>query len=96
MQKELIVGTWEGYTQMGDIRLRLFTVPVRFQDGSNSTARAEGIIAAWQCPCGEELPPVGRAYFQFGHDCHTVCPNCGRTFRVHRDAQKRTSFVEEI
>ena len=81
---------------MGDIRLRLFTVPIRFQNGSRSTARAEGIIAAWQCPCGEELPLVGRAYFQFGHDCHTVCPNCDRTYRVHRDAQKRTSFVEEI
>ena len=81
---------------MGDTRLRLFPVPVRFQDGSTSTARAKGIVAAWHCPCGEELPLVGRAYFQFGHDCHIVCPACGRAYRVHRDAQKRTSFVEEI
>lgn len=80
---------------MADIRLVLRTVPVRFLDGTTSTARAEGIIAAWLCPCGEALPLVGRAYFQFGHDCHTVCPNCQRVYRVHRDVNKRTSYVEE-
>ena len=81
---------------MGDIMLRLRTVPVRFLNGTTSTARAEGIIAAWYRPCGEALPLVGRAYFQFGHDCHTVCPNCQRVYRVRRDTQKRTSLVEEV
>ncbi len=81
---------------MADIELKLFTVPVTFRDGSISNARAEGIGAAWHCPCGEELPLVGRAYFQFGHLCHTVCPNWGRAYRVNRDANKRTSSVEEI
>ncbi len=81
---------------MADIKLNLFTVPVDLKDGSKLVARAEGIIAAWSCPCGEKLPLVGRAYFQFGHDCHTICPKCNRKFRVHRDKQKRTSSVEEI
>lgn len=81
---------------MADIRLVLRTVPVRFLNGKVSTARAEGIIASWLCPCGEALPLVGRAYFQFGHDCHTVCPNCNRVYRVFRDASKRTSYVAEI
>lgn len=81
---------------MGDIMLILRTVPVRFLDGTTSIARAEGIIAAWHCSCGEALPLVGRAYFQFGHDCHTVCPNCHRIYRVRRDAQRRTSLVEEV
>lgn len=81
---------------MGDIRLNLRTVPVRFRDGTTASARAEGIIAAWHCPCGETLPLVGRAYFQFGHDCHTMCPKCQSVYRVRRDAEKRASFVEEV
>ena len=80
----------------GDVELRLSIVPVQFKDGSTSEARAEGIIAAWHCPCGEKLPLVGRAYFIYGHNCHTLCPHCNRKFRVHRDKQKRTEFVEEI
>jgi hypothetical protein len=81
---------------MADIRLKDYTVPVKFKDGSSSVGRAEGIVAAWQCQCGEALPLVGRAYFQFGHDCHTVCSACNRSYRVMRDQQKRTSAVEEI
>ena len=80
---------------MADVQLRLFTVPVNFTDGSEGTAQAEGLIAAWHCPCQRTLPLVGRAYFQFGHDPITTCPECGRRYRVHRDEDKRTSYVAE-
>ena len=81
---------------MADIKLELFEVPVTFRDETTSTARAEGIDAAWLCPCGDKLPLVGRAYFQFGHQCHTICPSCNRAYRVLRDEAKRTSCVKEI
>jgi hypothetical protein len=81
---------------MADIQLKLFKVPVQFRDGTQAEARAEGIIAAWSCKCDGGLPLVGRAYFQFGHDCHTVCPTCNRRYRVFRDPQKRACRVEEI
>lgn len=81
---------------MADIKLTLFTVPVEFLDGSKATARAEGNNAAWNCGCGEQLPLLGRCYFQFGHDCHTVCPHCGRSYRVLRDAAKKARKVEEF
>lgn len=41
------------------------------------------------------MPLLGRCYFQFGHDCHTVWPDCGRRYRVQRDANKRTQSVSE-
>lgn len=81
---------------MADIELKLFTVPVTFADGTSAYARAEGNNAAWHCRCGQSMPLLGRCYFQFGHDCHTVCPDCSRTYRVLRDAKKKTKSVEEI
>lgn len=81
---------------MADIRLDLFTVPVIFLDGSRSTARAEGNNAAWHCKCSNAMPLLGRCYFQFGHNCHTICPDCNRSYRVDRDADKRTSQVVEF
>jgi len=83
---------------MADIKLKLFEVPLIFLDGTQAVARAEGLSDAWQCKCGDRLPLTGRAYFQFGHDCHTVCPNeqCNRRYRVFRDENKRTSRVEEF
>jgi hypothetical protein len=39
---------------------------------------------------------LGRCYFQFGHDCHTVCPDCGRKYRVNKNAQKKAISVEEF
>ncbi len=81
---------------MADIELTLFTVPVTFADGSTATARAEGNNATWHCACGNPLPLLGRCYFQFGHDCHTVCPHCKRMYRVAKDAKKKAKAVEEI
>ena len=81
---------------MADIRLSLFTIPVTFADGSTGTARAEGNNAAWHCRCGDGMPLLGRCYFQFGHDCHTVCPHCGSIYRVLRDANKKAQSVEEF
>lgn len=80
---------------MPDHTLQLFTVPVIFADGTKDTARAEGNNAAWHCKCGQAMPLVGRCYFQFGHDCHTVCPDCNRQYRVQKDAQKRAKAVVE-
>lgn len=80
---------------MGDVLLKLSTIPVTFADGSRATARAEGNNAAWHCPCRQPLPLLGRCYFQFGHDCHTVCPDCGRKYRVNKDAKKKAVSVEE-
>jgi hypothetical protein len=80
----------------GDIVLELITIPVLFLDGSKGTARAEGNNASWFCPCGTELPLIGRCYFQFGHDCHTICPDCGRKYRVLPDKKKRAFKVKEF
>lgn len=81
---------------MGDVKLDLGDVPVTFKDGTTARARSEGNNAAWHCACGAELPLLGRCYFQFGHDCHTVCPDCGRTYRVQGDDRKRASAVDEL
>ncbi len=81
---------------MADVELRLSEIPVRFLVGHQGSARAEGNNAAWLCACGDPLPLVGRCYFQFGHECHTICPSCNRTFRVARDERKRAIGVDEI
>jgi len=81
---------------MADITLNLFTIPVYFLDGETAEARAEGNNAAWHCQCDTDLPLVGRCYFQFGHDCHTTCPSCEKTFRVLGDENKRANRVNEI
>jgi hypothetical protein len=77
----------------GDVRLDLHQIPVEFSDQrSTGVAIAEGNNAAWPCSCGEQL--IGRCYFQFGHDCHTIC-SCGRLFRVLGDDKKRAIRVRE-
>lgn len=78
------------------IRLKLFTVPVGFTDGTRTDARAEGNNATWHCRCGHPLPLIGRCYFQFGKECFTRCPHCRRDYRVLADSQKRTKSVEEF
>lgn len=80
---------------MADIRLNLSVIDVVFLDGSKASARAEGNNAAWMCRCGDPVPLVGRCYFQFGHDCHTICPSCERRYVVRGDAKKRACLVEE-
>ena len=80
---------------MGDIELKLGQAPVEFKDGTKGIARVEGNNAAWICRCGASLPLVGRCYFQFGHECRTVCPDCARTFRVLGDSKKRAVGVRE-
>jgi hypothetical protein len=81
---------------VGDVKLDLFVIPVEFADGSFAKARAEGNNAAWHCFCGEKLPLLGRCYFQYGHDCHTICPACSRRYEVRKDAQKRAKRVMEM
>ena len=79
---------------MADILLQPFTVHVTFLDGSIAEARAEGNNAAWMCKCDDKIPLLGRCYFAFGYDCHTICA-CGRRYRVFKDEDKRTEHVEE-
>ena len=80
---------------MGDVLLKLYTIPVIYKSGRESIARAEGNNAAWHCDCGESLPLLGRCYFQFGHDCHTICPICNRSYRVMKDQNKKALKVIE-
>lgn len=83
------------YVDVADIVLKLGQAPVFFTDGSKGTARIEGNNAAWLCKCGAMLPLIGRCYFQYGHDCRTICPDCSRTFRVQGDSRKRAVSVRE-
>src|SRR4051812_12133492 len=78
----------------GDVRLTLTNVPVQFLSGTTTVAIAEGNNAAWDCHCAQAL--VGRCYFQFGHYCHTICPNCASVYRVVGDERKRAALVREI
>jgi hypothetical protein len=80
---------------MADIELKLGQAPVTFKNGNKGIARVEGNNAAWICICGAILPLLGRCYFQFGHDCHTVCPDCKRSYRVEGDTDKRAVHIRE-
>ena len=79
-----------------DKALVLFKITVSFKDGSKTEARAEGNNAAWDCKCDNHPPLIGRCYYQFNDTCYTVCPDCGRKYRVSRDAKKRSDAVTEI
>ncbi len=81
---------------MGDVKLDLGDVPVTFKDGTTARARSEGNNAAWHCACGADLPLLGRCTSSSADDCHTVCPDCGRTDRVSGDEKKRASAVAEL
>lgn len=65
-----------------DFELRMTVIPIIFLTGKKGQARAEGNSASWLCKCGDQIPLSGRCYFQFGDDCHTVCPTCKRKYRV--------------
>ena len=71
-------------------------VTVHYLNGSTSTARAEGNNASWLCPCGAPLPLLGRCYYQFGWNCHSICPSCNSHFRVEGDKKKTVRAVHEI
>ena len=77
---------------MADIRLKMRLIDVETIDGTwCGHATAEGNTAAWDCECNCRL--VGRSYFQFGHECHTSCPQCGARYRVAGDERKRAARV---
>jgi hypothetical protein len=77
-----------------DILLDLRLIPIAFLDATHGEARAEGNNATWLCPCGDPVPIMGRCYFAFGYNCHTVC-QCGRQYHVIGDEDKRAERVEE-
>jgi hypothetical protein len=84
-----------------DFRLRLAIVPVNYLSGKKGNARAEGNNAAWICECRDAIPLVGRCYFQFDDTCFTVCPSCGRSYRVigrksNPAVGRRTTRVDEF
>jgi hypothetical protein len=74
-----------------DHELKLRPIKVEFVGGNVAEGTAEGNNAAWTCECGALL--VGRCYFQFGHNCHTRCESCGRTYRVAADSKKKAIRV---
>lgn len=79
-----------------DVPLKLSNTVVHFKNGSTGTATKEGNNAAWHCNCKEAPLLTGRCYYQFGDTCFTVCPVCGKKFRVRGDAKKRTTHIDEI
>ncbi|MBP1626952.1 MAG: hypothetical protein H6Q00_1427 [Holophagaceae bacterium] len=70
-------------------------IDVVFLHHPNSKARAEGNNAAWYCHCGDSLPILGRCYYQFGWDNHSICPQCGAKYRVDKDPNKKACLVRE-
>lgn len=84
-----------------DFPLHLSIIPVHLLDGTIRNARAEGNNASWICECGEPLPLIGRCYYQFNDTCYTVCPECGRRYRVlgvrsSPTSGRQTTHVREI
>jgi hypothetical protein len=84
-----------------DFTLRFTVVPLVFLSGRKKKARAEGNTVCWNCKCGDPMPLSGRCYFQFGDNCHTICPSCGRKYRVigrrpNPTAGKKAVGVKEI
>lgn len=69
---------------MADLRLR--EIPLTLADGTIRRARGEGNNAAWLCPCGVELPLLGRC-FPAKHLPRAVCPECGRSYEVRPDLE---------
>ena len=78
----------------GDVQLNLKNIPVEYLRGASTVAIAEGNNAGWDCQCGQAL--IGRCYFQFGHQCHTVCPSCSSVYRVMGDEKKRAVLVRQV
>lgn len=71
-------------------------IPVSFLDGTSALARAEGNNATWHCRCTDDLPMMGRCYYAFGWNCHSICPKCGMVFRVLKDQKKKAREVRQI
>lgn len=76
------------------------TVRVHFSDGNQQTASATGNNAAWLCPCGRELPLIGRSGLAEGvTDGYRVdCPDCSRCYFVVPENHDldRAARVEEV
>ena len=59
-------------------------------------ATATGNNASWNCPCGYELPLLGRSGVTEGEQVH--CPACNRCYKVIPDGKpfSRVLRVDEI
>jgi len=79
-----------------DKPLTYHTVKVHYLDGSSDDARAEGNNVAWYCKCDDQLPLLGRCYYQFGWNNHSICPTCNRRYRVLQTPHKKVREVKEI
>jgi hypothetical protein len=75
-------------------------VPLVLQDGSQRKAVATGNNAAWNCPCGRDLPLLGRSGLASGvtNGYRVDCPSCDGRYFVVPDGgdQKRTLRVEQV
>lgn len=69
-------------------------------DGATRPAAASSNMAAWMCPCGRELPLLGRSGPTSGPTSasEVACPQCQRRYFVHCDGLSggRVRMVEEI
>lgn len=79
----------------GDVKLLLGSAPVIFLSGQTLNATTEGNNAAWHCNCVSNTLLLGRCYSQFGHDCHTTCPDCGKKYRVNGNQSKQAIQIVE-
>jgi hypothetical protein len=75
-------------------------VEVRFLDGSKRRGIATGNNAAWLCPCGRDVPLVGRTGLASGvTDAFRVdCPDCYRAYFPVPEThdRDRVDHVEEV
>jgi len=81
---------------MATVQLELRSISVFYANGTVGVAQSEGNNASWPCLCGYSLWLLGRCYFQFGHTPQTVCPNCGATYEVRPDQEKKAESVAQV
>ena len=73
--------------------LPLRTIPLNLSDGKLWSARTEGNYAAWICSCGESVPLLGRC-FPSANPPNTVCPSCGRRYKILSLRSKPVAVAE--
>lgn len=80
----------------------LSNIPLQLREGPAREAVAVGNNAAWLCPCGRNLPLLGRTHgspSEAPANYRVVCPSCNRQYIVDPAAdapQGRAMQVREL